>query len=655
MNTNYKNILTGFILFSVTILLNVFSAYAQEQPGLRERADRFYYEYQYSKAVPIYLKLADSKKPRLSDLERLAESYAKMNNYEDAENWYSRVVQDQNSKPENLLVYAEVLKQNSRYSEAKKALQDYAGKTGDQLSVANEIAGCDSALVWMASPTLHKISNESGVNTENSDFSAFPINGKIHYAGEPELSLDSRSYGWTGNSYLRIYTADGGAGQELNNPLISQEQYNDKNYHVGPVSSDATGNTLYITRTYPGKEAEISKEDKRKYRTNKLELYIYEKDGNSSWVETPFAYNNVKEYSVGHASLSANGNILYFASDMPGGQGGTDIWYSVKQSDGTWGAPENAGTEINTDKDELFPSIAPDGTLYFSSNGLPGMGGLDIFSSTGSKGQWAKAENLKYPVNSAGDDFAFISTEVTDQGMAGYLSSNRNTGKGGDDIYSFNYTKPKIILVLKGVTYNKNTKEILPETSVTLFSGAREVIGKQSTKGDGIFIFELDEDSDYKVLGQKTSYYSDSAMVSTKGITRSDTLYASLYLEPLFEVGKKFVLENIHYDFDKSNIRKDAAEILDELVRTMRDNPTLKIELSSHTDSRGSDSYNEALSQRRAQSAVDYLVSRGISRDRMVAKGYGERRLLNRCSNGVACSIAEHQENRRTEVEVLEF
>jgi outer membrane protein OmpA-like peptidoglycan-associated protein len=283
------------------------------------------------------------------------------------------------------------------------------------------------------------------------------------------------------------------------------------------------------------------------------------------------------------------------------------------------------------------------------------MGGLDIFSSTGSKGQWKKAENLKYPVNSAGDDFAFISTEVTGNAMAGYLSSNRIGGIGGDDIYSFNYTKPKIVLVLKGVTYNKDTKEILPETSVTVFNGGREIVGKQSTKGDGVFVFELDEDSDYKVLGQKPSYYSDSAVVSTKGITKSDTLFAALYLAPLFEVGKTFVLENIHYDFDKSDIRKDAAEILDELVRIMRDNPTLKIELSSHTDSRGSDSYNEALSQRRAQSAVDYLVNRGIARDRMVAQGYGERRLLNRCSNGVSCSIAEHQENRRTEVEVLTF
>src|SRR5690554_5424691 len=314
MNTNYKIILRPFILFAVLSLWHI-SSFSQEQPGLRERADRFYYEYQYSKAVPIYLKLADSKKPRLSDLERLAESYAKMNNYEDAENWYSRIVQDPDSKPENLLFYAEVLKQNARYAEAKKVLQDYAGKTGNQSSVANEIAGCDSALVWMANPTLHKINNEGGINTEKSEFSAFPINGKIHYAGESELSLAHKSYGWTGNSYLRIYTADGGARNSLNNPVLSGELYNDKNYHVGPISSDATGNTLYITRTYPGKEAEVSKENKRKYRTHKLELYIYEKDGNGNWIETPFAYNNVKEYSVGHASLNVDGNILYFASD----------------------------------------------------------------------------------------------------------------------------------------------------------------------------------------------------------------------------------------------------------------------------------------------------------------------------------------------------
>lgn len=655
MSNIFKNTFRGFVLFAGLTLLNAAPARSQEQPGLRERADRFFYEYQYSKAVPIYLRLADSKRPRLSDLERIAESYAKMNRYEDAENWYSRVVRDPDSESRNLLSYAAVLKQNSRYAEAKKALEEYAEKTGDITSVANEIAGCDSAMLWISNPTSHKIIGEAGVNTERSEFSAFPVNGKIHYAGEPEPSFVNKNYGWTGNPYLRIYTAEGGSGDKLSNPLISGQEFNDQGYHVGPVSSDATGKSLYVTRTYPGKDAEISREDARKYRTQKLELYIYQKDDNGNWTEIPFAYNNVKEYSVGHASLSPDEKTLYFASDMPGGHGGTDIWYSERQSDGTWGIPQNAGTSINTDKDELFPGIAPDGTMYFSSDGLPGMGGLDIFSSKGSKDQWEKAQNSKYPINSAGDDFAFIATEITDRGMSGYLSSNRINGKGGDDIYSFVYIKPKIVLALKGVVYNKATKEILPEATVTLYSAGREIVGKQSSKDDGTFFFELDIDSDYKVLGQKAGYYSDSTAVSTKGILKSDTLVASLYLDPLFKVGKTFELENIHYDFDKHNIRKDAAEILDELVRIMRDNPTLKIELSSHTDSRGSDSYNMALSQRRAQSAVDYLVSRGIARDRMVAQGYGESRLLNRCSNGVACSIDEHQANRRTEVEILEF
>lgn len=653
MNNTFKPSLC--ISLFLLCLAGAEPVFGQEQPGLRERADRFYHEYQYAKAIPGYLQLADRKNPQLSDLEKLAESYARISNYVDAENWYSRVIRDPNSKPANLLNYAEVLKQNSRYAEAKKALQEYATKTGDRTSVAVEIAGCDSALVWMADPTAHKITNESGINTEYSEFSAFPINGKVHYAGEPPLSFTDKSHGWTGNSFLHIHTADGAVGGSLGNPNVSEESFNRESYHVGPISSDASGSTLYVTRTYSGSGAGISRENRRKYRTHRLELYIYRKDGSGNWEETPFVYNNVKEYSLGHASLSPDEKTLYFVSDMPGGRGGTDIWYSEKQSDGTWGTPVNAGETINTDKDELFPNLALDGTLYFSSNGLAGMGGLDIFSSKGGKSSWAKAENLRFPVNSAGDDFAFVGTEATDMGMSGYLSSNRRGGRGADDIYSFSYSRPKIILVLKGITYNKNTKEILPETSVTLFSGNREIKGKQRTKDGGIFIFELDTKSDYRIWGQKTGYYSDSTLISTKGVTKSDTLYASLYLEPLFEVGKTFELENIHYDFDKHNIRKDAAEILDELVRIMRDNPTLMIELSSHTDSRGSDSYNMALSQRRAQSAVNYLVDRGIARDRMVAQGYGESRLLNRCSNGVACSIAEHQANRRTEVTVLEF
>ena len=644
------------IYFTFLIIIGFsLSLKGQEQPGLRDRADRFYYEYHYAKAVPIYVTLVDRKKPNLNDLERLADSYRQMNDYEAAEIWYARVIQDPESNAENWRHYAEVLKQNSRYGEAKQALKHYVTLTGKPELVANEIAGCDSALVWMANPTLHKLRNEKNINTAYSEFSAFPIKGKVHYVAESEASESIGQYGWTGHSYLRIYTADGGNEMILSNPEILSVKFNDKKFHVGPISSNAAGTQLYITRTYVGKDAAVHEVQKRNYRTQNLELFVYEKDSQGEWKETAFAYNNVKEYSLGHASLSPDETILYYASNMSGGKGGTDIWYSEKNVDGSWGEPKNAGPSINTSGDELFPSVATNGRLFFSSNGLPGMGGLDIFSAEGAKSQWKKAKNLKYPINSAGDDFAFVSSELRGRGMSGYLSSNRSNGMGGDDIYSFHYEIPKNIRLLKGMTYNKNTKEALPTANVTLFAEGRKIVGKQSTQNDGVFFFELDKESDYKIVAQKASYYSDSTLVSTKGIMTSDTLLVSLYLEPLFEIGKRLVLENIHYDLDNHNIRKDGIEILDEFVCIMRDNPTLKIELSSHTDSRGSDEYNETLSQRRAQAVVDYLVTRGIARVRMVAQGYGERRLLNRCSNGIACSIAEHQANRRTEVEVIEF
>ncbi|PPL04318.1 WD40-like Beta Propeller Repeat [Parapedobacter indicus] len=629
--------------------------YGQEQLSLRDRADELYRTYEYANAAALYTRLADSKRPRLSDLERLADCYARMKDYEAAENWYARVVAMEGSEAENLLRYGEVLKMNAKYAEAKKQLEAYAAKTGDRDGVAVQLAGCDSALVWMADPTVHRLRNE-GVNTSLSEFSVFPAGDKVYYAGEPDGHMrGAGTYGWTGNSFLRVYTADRGADNGLSNAVIADEGINNVPYHIGPVAADAAGTTLYVTRTYPGKEGSVTREERRKYRTHKLELYIYTQGDGGSWKATPFPYNKVEEYSVGHAALSRDGSILYFVSDMPGGQGGTDIWYSERQGDGSWGAPVNAGEQINSSGNELFPNIGPDGRLYYSSDGFAGMGGLDVFEATGSNQQWAAPRNLRFPVNSPGDDFAYLLTYEGEEGLAGYLSSNRKGGRGSDDIYSFTYEKPKLIILLRGTASDKNTTNRLADVSVTLYDGTREIVAKKRTDESGTFEFVLDRDKSYTVLGQKEKYHGDSAKVSTLGITDSDTLEVALLLEPVFEVGKTFELENIYYDFDRHNIRPDAAAILDELVRTLRDNPTLKIELSSHTDSRGSDAYNEALSQRRAQSAVDYLVSRGIARDRMVAKGYGETRLVNDCGNGVPCSREQHQANRRTEVTVLEY
>lgn len=652
MNTYPKYFL--YILFAIIFFSR--PGHAQEQLSLREKAKLQYDSYNYMEAIPMYLKLADVKAPKLGDIEKLAYSYAAVNDYEAAETWFSRLVSYPGSAAENLLAYAGVLKSNLRYKEAKQAFETYVQKTGNQQKVANEMAGCDSAQLWLATPTAHVIRNEAQVNTSLAEFGVFPFAKKAFYTGEPDKGVFKAVSGRTGNPYLRIYTADREANGSLGYPLIDTSVYNSSTYHVGPIISNKAGNMLFVSRTYVGKkDSEIEFSGKKKFRTHNIELYIYTAI-NGRWEEKPFPYNKVSAYSLGHACLSLDEQTLYFTSDMPGSLGGTDIWYSRLQADGSWGKPENAGSSINSSGNEMFPQMGADGRLYYSSDGLPGMGGLDIFVSSGSGSSWAKALNLHYPVNSPADDFAFVSlSQPTDEVLTGYLSSNRKGGKGDDDIYSFGLEKPKIILALRGKTYDKKTGALLPLTNVTLMRADRQVVGKQLTADSAGYFFMLDKNTEYMVLGQKLKYYSDSGKVSTLGLSHSDTLVVDLHLEPLFALGTKIEIKNIHYNFDKDNIRPDAAKILDETVRIMRDNPTLEIELGSHTDSRGSDIYNLDLSQRRAQSAVNYLVSRGIARSRMKARGYGETQLLNRCKNGVACSVAEHQANRRTEFKIVKY
>lgn len=636
------------IVMLVSIMLALPKAQAQEQLGLRGQAKKYYNQFQYFKAAALYQRLADSKKPLTEDLELLADCYLKLKDYELAENWFSRVVALPKSKPENLISYGEVLKSNLKYEEAKKVFQQYAKLTGNEALVATAIAGCDSSLTWLANPTVHQLKNEASVNTPLSEFSAFPYQGKVFYTAEPDTFMFKSIYGRTGNPYLRIFTAELTQNQGLSNPLLDRSKYNEGIYHIGPVIANKAEKTLYITRTTYGKTLELSELDKVKYLTNNLELYSYHlQDG--SWKEQPFAYNNVEKYSVGHAALSADEKIMYFVSNMPGSIGGTDIWYVELQADGTWGTPQNAGTNINTSENEMFPYIGPNGELYFSSNGWPGMGGLDIFTAKGSKGEWTKAQNLKYPINSSADDFSYI----LNSDYSGYLSSNRKGGKGKDDIYAFNYEVPKLILAVQGSVKDVKTAAVIPAVNISLMKG--ELVEARAHSENGLFFFELDKDQTYTLTAEKEKFSKDAKAISTVGLKQSDTLHVTLQLETLFEIGKVFTLENINYDFDKDNIRADAAKILDGLVVIMRDNPSLEIELGSHTDSRGADKYNLNLSQRRAQSVVNYLVNQGIARSRMIAKGYGETQLLNECEDGVTCTDEQHQANRRTVFKVLKY
>lgn len=642
------------IYFKIGLALTVFSmafqTYAQDQLGLRDKADKLFSEFQYAKAAAIYAKINDVPAPKLKDMERLAECYRKMNKYADAEIWYARVVENKESSPENLLKYGEILKANSLYPKAKKVLQQYAKLTGKPEDVQVSIVGCDSALIWMANPTKHKLRNELVINTENSEFALFPTVGKVYYAGEPVNVETDKKYGWTGNSFLRVFTAQRSATNVLSNPEIATAEINREAYHIGPITANKAGDMFFITRTYPGKKGVLKKDNRGEYITNNMELY-FQANVYGKWQQPiPFAYNNVKQYSVGHAAISNDGNTLYFVSDMPGGEGGTDIWYCELQPDGSWGTPQNAGS-INTKEDELFPTIGPDGTLYYSTKGFPGMGGLDIFRVKGSKDQWSKPVNMRFPVNSAGDDFCYVLTESK---TFGYLSSNRKNGRGGDDIYSFKIPKPKVSHFVKATVLNKVTKSRIQDAAVTL-SNSGAIVAKQSSNAQGIVVFQPDEPAVYNLQATKESFYADSTSATIHDTDVSDTTRVTLYLDQLFEKGKTIRIENIHYNFDKDDIRADAALILDKLVETMHENPTLRIELASHTDSRGSAEYNQNLSQRRAQSAVNYIVSKGISRDRMVAHGYGESKLLNKCADGVECTDDEHQANRRTEFTILSY
>ncbi|WP_199269619.1 OmpA family protein [Formosa sp. L2A11] len=639
-------------------LMSLMSVQAQEQPSNRKKANEYFNSYQYGKAILIYQKLTDVPRPKLKDMEQLAYSYSQVNDYELSSNWYSRIVDYPNSDPENLLLYATTLKQTARYAEAKKALQDYIKAEGSNEDVAVQIAGCDAAIKWMANPLDYKIKNEKEVNTPLSEFGAYPLDNEVYYTGEEQSSDKPKTLSWTGASFLKIFKADiDSLNIGLSNPTSEDLVFNKGNhkFHVGPITSNKSGNVFYVTRTYSGKDGQKTKKGNVKYKTNRLELYIYTKVSDG-WEAEPFVYNNVKKYSIGHATLSTDEQTLYYVSDMEGSIGGSDIWYSEKQADGSWGEPINAGNAINGSKNEMFPNIAPNGTLYFSSNSFVGLGGLDIFKAEGSRDTWTNLENLKYPVNSGGDDFAYVINYEKEKKSKGFFSSNRSGGIGKDDIYSFNYEIPELVVVLEGITYEgETTEKQLSDVKVSLFSKDRELIAQKTSGYEGDFSFTVTPGSEFKILSQKQKFYSDSLTVNTTTDIKNDTIRVALHLKPLFEVGKKFVLDGIYYNFDKYNIRTDAQVVLNEMIRIMRDNPSLKIELSAHTDSRGADDYNMDLSQKRAQSAVDYLVSKGIARDRMEAKGYGETQLVNDCSNGVKCSRELHQKNRRTEVKVLSY
>lgn len=497
-----------------------------------------------------------------------------------------------------------MLQKLGKYTDATKQYRIFLDSVPGNVLAKNGIAGCDSAILWKKYPTFYAVKKMDKFNSRDGDFS--PMYNSAKY---DQLIFTSSRKEATGDTKSSI------TGLKNNDFFLIKQ--NEKGQWMKPVKMDTTLNTEFDEGA-----CTFSEDGSTMYYT-----YCAEEEGYPKTAEIRKSSRSGAAWSAGervdifkdtlimaaHPAVGKDG-YLYFVSDAKGGYGGKDIWRVPVDRIGS-AFPENLGKEINTPGDEMFPSMRNDGTLYFSSDGHPGMGGLDIFKATQNKdGKW-QVENMKSPVNSMGDDFGITFEEAKEKG---FFSSNRNDSRGSDHIYSFE--RPGVYFFVEGWILNKE-QEIIDSTASV------RIVGKDGTDirvfghNDGTYSTEVTRGMDYVMLGSAPGYLNQKQTLSVPDSEISDTIYVDFYLS---SISKPVVIEYIFYDFNKATLRPESKTALDELIAILNDNPNITIELSAHTDRKGSDAYNMDLSQRRAQSVVDYLIKNGIEKDRLTAVGYGK-------------------------------
>jgi outer membrane protein OmpA-like peptidoglycan-associated protein/tetratricopeptide (TPR) repeat protein len=610
------------------------------------KANRLFARFDYTNAIPFYKKVIDKNKNGTSEaMQRLADCYRLTSNFTEAATWYGKVVANPNADPESYFYYGQALRSNGNSSLALEQFKKFAELKPNDPRGAKFTAIINQTDNWKSLPRKYNVKNAEKLNSANSEFSPVYYRDGIMFASDRRTNGEfDKTYGWTGAEYLNVFFADAHLQADttytFSDPKLFSGKVNEP-FHDGPAAFNKNFSLIFFTRSEM-KKGDI---DSTRFYTNRLKLYSSAFDGTKWGDVVPFPYNN-ENYSVGHPALSADGNTLYFVSDMPGGQGGTDLYMSKHTNEG-WAKPINLGSTLNTSGNEMFPDLHNDSILYFSSNGLPGLGGLDIFRSSTIRNTWSKPANLLAPLNSPADDFGIIFSADEN---AGIFSSNREGGKGNDDLYTLCKVQDSILFA--GFVKDKATMMPLANATVFAWNSRTGKVTIMKTDAAGHYSIYVKNGDKLTVKSMSKGFAPDllSMDISTpkpvKEIAPRDLLLSK------FKVNQIFRLENIYYDFDKWNIRADASVELDKVVAFMNENSPITIELGSHTDSRGSFKYNERLSERRAESAVDYIVKHGISKDRITAKGYGEYKLVNKCSDGVDCTPEEHQANRRTEVKI---
>jgi len=630
---------------------------------LLQKADLYFSKMWYSQAAELYEQVLelDPNNQSFKVIEKAGDSHYYNTNMERAYYWYDKLYTNYKNEmsAENIFKYANSSKGTGKYARAKRLMRlyDREMKKGnsralEDLSRAtpNEIV-LDNILNTEESINIANLA----INTEYSDFSPMFYNDdEMVFSSAMDSSFfNTRRYKWNNQPYLDLYVAKiNKESQEVRDAIKFSKKINTK-YHEASVTFSPDNETMYFTRNNYGKKLKRDKNG-----NNNLKIYMSKKiDG--EWTEGKELPFNSDDFSTGHPALSPDGKQLYFVSDMPGSMGMTDIFVVDVLGDGQFSEPRNLGPEINTERKEMFPFIN-EKKLYFSSDGHVGIGGLDIYEvAYDDEAGFLEVRNLGQPVNSKKDDFSYIVDEKTQKG---FFASNRRGGKGDDDIYSFQRLIPEEANenAIAGVVTELVTGEVMPEALVILLDENNIKLKEVVTGEDGSFVFEdLDSSTKYILKTVKGTYLIDEQSVLTK---ENELVHADVSMKKLKELIiledgiKKLKIDMIFFDFDKFYIRKDAANELDKLVEVMNEHKTMVIKIESHTDSRGKRAYNKYLSDKRAKSTREYLISQGISPDRIQsAIGYGEERLLNECDGTVRCSSAKHQLNRRSEFIIVKM
>lgn len=635
------------------LLLAIFttcSAYSQLGIGRLATADKKYDKYAYIDAIEIYEKVAEKGHKSADLFEKLGNSYYFNGEYDKAERWYGELFAMTNDvEPEYYFRYAQALKAVGKYDKADEYLIKFFQKTNNP--TGEELQNNKDYLKQLRVNSDRYTVENAGINTEFSDYGAFLKGDEVIFTSARSTGdVFQKKHTWTGQYFTRLFTAKAGEDGMLSDAKEFSKDLDSKFNEATPVFTK-DGNTVYFTRN----NYNDGKKGKSSDKINKLKIYKATlKDG--KWTDvTELPFNN-DNYSVAHPALSADEKTLYFSSDMPGTLGQSDIFRVAINDNGTFGTPENLGPAINTPMRETFPFITDKNVLYFASDDHLGIGGLDVFEAKMNKdGSFTAIKNVGAPVNSAKDDFGYV---VNSKTHIGYFTSNRDGGVGSDDIYKFKENVCEQLL--KGTITDKETAAALPGAKVSLFDANMELIKAVEANENGDFAFEenIDCDKKYYVRAENPDYETKEISVSIplkSGESRAD-IALEKRIKPI-EVGtdlaKIFDISIIYFDLDKWNIRPDAAVDLEKIIAVMKQYPNMKVDIRSHTDSRQTHKYNERLSDRRAKSTLEYMVKNGIERSRLSAKGFGETQLVNGCSDGVPCSEAEHQKNRRSEFIIL--